>query len=202
MKKERVLAVVLALTLVLVYSGFTQQANEDTVTCPVSGKVMKKSEAKATFEYQGKTYYFCCEGSKEKFVQEPDKYLQKKAETKDVYTCPMHPEATSDQPGKCPKCGMNLEKKAMPQGQGMMMQRGKMSCCQKMSMGAQGHGGMMICPLHSQDVEMKTENLPDGVAVKVTSKNPDMVKKIQEHFANMKSCCQKAAASPKQEEKK
>jgi heavy metal-binding protein len=25
-----------------------------------------------------------------------------------VYTCPMHPEVTSSQPGKCPKCGMNL----------------------------------------------------------------------------------------------
>ena len=25
-----------------------------------------------------------------------------------VYTCPMHPEVTSDRPGKCPKCRMNL----------------------------------------------------------------------------------------------
>jgi len=25
-----------------------------------------------------------------------------------VYTCPMHPEVTSDKPGKCPKCGMTL----------------------------------------------------------------------------------------------
>ena len=24
------------------------------------------------------------------------------------YTCPMHPEVTSDKPGKCPKCGMDL----------------------------------------------------------------------------------------------
>lgn len=24
------------------------------------------------------------------------------------YTCPMHPEVVSDQPGKCPKCGMDL----------------------------------------------------------------------------------------------
>jgi uncharacterized lipoprotein YajG len=25
-----------------------------------------------------------------------------------VYTCPMHPEVTSDRPAKCPKCGMDL----------------------------------------------------------------------------------------------
>ena len=31
---------------------------------------------------------------------------------KEVYSCPMHPEVTSDKPGKCPKCGMNLVKKA------------------------------------------------------------------------------------------
>ena len=25
-----------------------------------------------------------------------------------TYTCPMHPEVVSDQPGSCPKCGMKL----------------------------------------------------------------------------------------------
>jgi hypothetical protein len=25
-----------------------------------------------------------------------------------VYACPMHPEVTSDKPGKCSKCGMDL----------------------------------------------------------------------------------------------
>ena len=29
-----------------------------------------------------------------------------------VYTCPMHPEVTSSQPGHCPKCGMTLVPKA------------------------------------------------------------------------------------------
>ena len=28
--------------------------------------------------------------------------------TKTMYTCPMHPDVTSDKPGKCPKCGMAL----------------------------------------------------------------------------------------------
>jgi hypothetical protein len=28
-----------------------------------------------------------------------------------VYVCPMHPEVTSAEPGKCPKCGMALVKR-------------------------------------------------------------------------------------------
>jgi hypothetical protein len=35
----------------------------------------------------------------------------KVAAAKDVYSCPMHPEVTSDKPGKCPKCNMDLVKK-------------------------------------------------------------------------------------------
>ncbi len=29
----------------------------------------------------------------------------------ETYLCPMHPEVKSYKPGKCPKCGMNLETK-------------------------------------------------------------------------------------------
>jgi len=29
------------------------------------------------------------------------------------YTCPMHSEVKMDKPGKCPKCGMTLEKKTV-----------------------------------------------------------------------------------------
>lgn len=46
-------------------------------------------------------------------AQHKDHDAKEKQTTKalSVYTCPMHPEVVSDKPGKCPKCGMNLEKK-------------------------------------------------------------------------------------------
>lgn len=40
-----------------------------------------------------------------------DDHRQHGATEASVYTCPMHPEVTSDKPGTCPKCGMALVKK-------------------------------------------------------------------------------------------
>lgn len=31
--------------------------------------------------------------------------------TREIYVCPMHPEVQSENPGRCPKCGMSLERK-------------------------------------------------------------------------------------------
>jgi hypothetical protein len=36
------------------------------------------------------------------------KLLATQAPMATTYACPMHPEVTSDQPGRCPKCGMKL----------------------------------------------------------------------------------------------
>ncbi|MGJ8653173.1 MAG: heavy metal-binding domain-containing protein [Opitutaceae bacterium] len=40
------------------------------------------------------------------------------AHTDGAYVCPMHPQITSDAPGKCSICGMNLVKKETPQSHG------------------------------------------------------------------------------------
>ena len=39
------------------------------------------------------------------------KVEQQRVVAADVYVCPMHKDVTSDKPGKCPKCKMNLIKK-------------------------------------------------------------------------------------------
>jgi len=39
-----------------------------------------------------------------------------------IYSCPMHPEVTSDKPGECPKCGMDLEHTDTPAGGGKQVE--------------------------------------------------------------------------------
>jgi YHS domain-containing protein len=51
----------------------TAGAGEQTM-CPVMSAPINKE---LFVEYKGKKVYFCCEGCKEKFLEEPEKYLAK-----------------------------------------------------------------------------------------------------------------------------
>ena len=42
---------------------------------PICGMMVEKSKAKHKSEFQGKTFYFCCAGCKQKFEQSPERYL-------------------------------------------------------------------------------------------------------------------------------
>ena len=44
-------------------------------TDPVCGMRVDAKSAAATYEYQGKTYYFCSKGCKEDFAKQPEKYI-------------------------------------------------------------------------------------------------------------------------------
>lgn len=80
----------------------------------------------AEFEVQRRAPELDAEGRHiaEYLAAEPDKVLALVAEMDDPtthagegavgYSCPMHPEVTSDQPGRCPKCGMKLLVAATP----------------------------------------------------------------------------------------
>jgi YHS domain-containing protein len=44
--------------------------------CPVSGDKID-DKARATYEYQGKVYNFCCPACIDEFKKDPDKYIKK-----------------------------------------------------------------------------------------------------------------------------
>ena len=81
---------------------------------PVCGMKVSPQTAKAKAEHAGRTWFFCCEGCRTKFLAAPSKYDGSQPPAAAVeqaaqYTCPMHPEIVRDHPGSCPKCGMALE---------------------------------------------------------------------------------------------
>ncbi len=81
-------------------------------TDPVCGMKVDPHAARHQVEHAGETVYFCGARCRERFVAEPDAFLQGKvapAPVGTIYTCPMHPEVQHVGPGACPKCGMALE---------------------------------------------------------------------------------------------
>jgi YHS domain-containing protein len=49
----------------------------DRTTCPVSGEVFTVAADSPKVEYEGRTYYFCCEDCVGDFQKDPPKYLSK-----------------------------------------------------------------------------------------------------------------------------
>jgi Cu+-exporting ATPase len=89
---------------------------------PVCGMTVQPATAAGSYEYQGKTYYFCATSCLAKFRAEPIYYLtppeQRTPRVMPIpsggaveYICPMDPEVLETQPGACRICGMALEPK-------------------------------------------------------------------------------------------
>ncbi len=84
---------------------------------PVCGMTVEPASAAGSYEFEGKTYYFCNPSCRNKFKADPTKYLKgEKAAPPPPpgaeqieYICPMDPEVHQLGPGSCPKCGMALE---------------------------------------------------------------------------------------------
>ena len=86
---------------------------------PVCGMTVDPQKTPHHAEHAGHTYHFCGARCRERFVNEPTRYLTpdtksntsaaKEVPAGTVYTCPMHPEIRQVGPGSCPICGMALE---------------------------------------------------------------------------------------------
>jgi len=98
----------------------TDDAGSPAVVDPVCGMTVSPDEARSAV-HQGRTYYFCSDACRSKFVADPARYVEgasaaptHAASARDdasgtVYTCPMHPQIRQNGPGNCPICGMALE---------------------------------------------------------------------------------------------
>jgi YHS domain-containing protein len=70
--------------------------DRNTVKDPVCGMSVKPADARFKSEYQGKTYYFCSEGCKQKFDKEPARYAAPKQ------------SGQAEQSARDPVCGMTV----------------------------------------------------------------------------------------------
>jgi YHS domain-containing protein len=206
----------LALAVILVIGIAAQQKSADTAVDPVCGMTVVKANAKATFDYKGTTYYFCNPGCKDSFVKDPEKYLKAQAAAPAGQMSHMgggmmmhQGQAAAPAAGAAAGCACQGGCKMMGQGgmmgQGMMKQR--MAPMGMMHGGAGMPGAGMMAPgfgqlqrLYGDKIEVVVENTKDGAALKVTSKDPEVVKAIQvhmaEHIVMMKKMKEAAKTAP------
>jgi YHS domain-containing protein len=65
------------------HEGHSMEEGEmmaEMVVDPVCSMKIKKEDAFATVEHEGKTYYFCMEADKVAFAENPKKYMKKTTE--------------------------------------------------------------------------------------------------------------------------
>ena len=195
----RTVSLMIALAVILAVGIAAQQKSADTAVDPVCGMTVVKANAKATFDYKGTTYYFCNPGCKDSFVKDPEKYLKAQAAAPAAQTgrmgggMMMHQgQAAAPAAGAAAGCACQGGCKMMGQGgmmgQGMMKQR--MGPMGMMHGGAGMPGAGMMAPgfgqlqrLYGDKIEVVVENTKDGAALKVTSKDPEVIKAIQVHMA-------------------
>ncbi len=72
------------------------------------------------------------------------------------YTCPMHPEVTSDQPGNCPKCGMTL----VPAGEGENHAGHGHDHSAHHHHDSQAGANSYTCPMHPEVISDQPGNCP------------------------------------------
>lgn len=101
-------------------------------------------------------------------VAQTTEKTSKKEAQKTMYTCPMHPEVKSDQPGKCPKCGMDLVvAKKMKEGKHKKMKADK-------------HSEKFCCSMHPNEMSDQPGKCPKcGMDMKA-------MKSMKEDMHNMK----------------
>ena len=82
MRSRSIFGVLIVLLSISILANFSfaqkdETKKEETITCPVSGEKVLKSEAAGSYKYNDTEYYFCCNSCVEKFKKDPEAYLNK-----------------------------------------------------------------------------------------------------------------------------
>ncbi len=148
---------------------------------PVCGMMVDSTQAKASLEHAGTTYYFCCPGCAQKFQAHPDEYLRPRSAaplvtrgmpetpalvaapmslaSDDVtFVCPMCPEVRQTKHGPCPSCGMALERETPA-----MVTTTEYTCPMHPQIVRQAPGNCPICgmALEPRSVTAREEDNPE-----------------------------------------
>ena len=109
----KILVILSVVVFVFSLSSYAHQQDDEMVKCAVSGEKMKKSEAKSSYEYKGKTYYFCCDNCIESFKKNPEKYINQEGHEGQELVH-QHGEDQAHEHGEDsvvdPVCGMKIKK--------------------------------------------------------------------------------------------
>lgn len=97
-------------------------------------------------------------------------------QNKERYVCPMHPDVTSDKPGKCSKCGMDLVKKESNESTEQRKDEMESMCAQMCAM-MMKHPSMMNM-MHGPMLGEMKEGSSDSTHSETARKN------------TMMSCCE------------
>jgi P-type Cu+ transporter len=135
-----------------------------SATDPVCGmKVDPKTAKGGSVDHEGQTYYFCGPRCRERFAEEPSKYVHVSpspgpaavpVDDTVTYVCPMDPEVRASKPGPCPKCGMALEPE-----QPRPVTRTEWVCPMHPEIVRDAPGS---CPICGMALEPRTMTLEDG----------------------------------------
>ena len=132
-------------------------------TDPVCGMTVSPEKTEHTAEHDGRTYYFCCAGCREKFEADPEKYLHETDPVCGMTVDPQKAEHTTEHEGETYYfCGAGCQDKFEADPEKYLGDREEEPM-------PTGPGVQYTCPMHPEIVEDEPGDCPKcGMALEPT----------------------------------